>query len=70
MARIKSSSFDWDRFSVGGRVRVCARHQVCGEIVRVMPMTGRVLVRLDPPHPKRRGTLRSLRAAQLVIWPS
>jgi len=55
-----------DKLSVGQRV--CDRPQT-GEIVRVMPMTGRVVVRLDPPHPKRRGTLRSLRPVQLAICP-
>jgi|SRR5215467_4987768 len=57
-----------DKLSVGQRVCVCDRPQT-GEIVRVMPMTGRVVVRLDPPHPKRRGTLRSLRPVQLAICP-
>ena len=36
-----------DELSVGQRVCVCDRPQT-GEIVRVMPMTGRVVVRLDP----------------------
>ena len=32
-----------------------------------MPMTGRVVVRLDPTHPSWRGTLRSFRPERLVI---
>jgi len=67
MDRTKSSSLGFDMLSVGRRVRVCDRRQICGEVVRVLPMTGRIVVRLDPPHPKRRGTLRSLRPVQLVI---
>jgi hypothetical protein len=58
-----------DMLFVGGRVCVRGRPQTCGEIVRLMPMTGRVVVRLDPPHPSWRGTLRSFRPESLVIFP-
>jgi len=54
--------------SPGHRVRVCDRPQTWGEVVRVMPMTGRVIVRLDPPHPRGRGTLRTFRPERLVIY--
>jgi hypothetical protein len=67
MAGTKSSSLISDMPSVGRRVRVRGRRQICGEIVRVMPMTGRVVVRLDPPHPKWRGTLRSFRPGRLLF---
>ena len=56
-----------DMLCVGGRVRVRGRPHTCGEVVRVIPMTGRVIVRLDPPHPAWRGTLRSFRPERLVI---
>jgi hypothetical protein len=52
----------------GGRVCVRGRPQTCGEVVRIMPMMGRVIVRLDPPHPSWRGTLRSFRPERLVIY--
>jgi hypothetical protein len=57
-----------DVLFVGCRVCVRRKPQTCGEVVRVMPMTGRVVVRLDPPHPTGRGTLRSLRPERLVIY--
>ena len=57
-----------DILFIGCRVCVRGQPQTCGEVVRVMPMTGRVVVRLDPPHPTRRGTLRSLRPERLVIY--
>ena len=52
--------------------RVCVRRKplTCGEVVRIVPMTGRVIVRLDPPHPSWRGTLRSFRPERLVFTPS
>jgi hypothetical protein len=53
---------------IGCRVRVRRKPLTCGEVVRVMPMTGRVVVRLDPPHPSWRGTLRSFRPERLVIY--
>jgi hypothetical protein len=56
-----------DMLCIGGRVCVRGRPHTCGEIVRVLPMTGRVIVRLDPPHPAWRGTLRSFRPERLVI---
>ena len=56
------------KLSVGSRVRVCGQPQTCGEVVRLMPMTGRVVVRLDPPHLAWRGTLRSFRPERLVIY--
>jgi hypothetical protein len=56
-----------DMLWVGGRVCVRGRPHTCGEVVRVIPMTGRVIVRLDPPHPAWRGTLRSFRPERLVI---
>jgi hypothetical protein len=56
-----------DMLFVGSRVCVCGRPQICGEVIRVIPMTGRVIVRLDPPHPAWRGTLRSFRPERLVI---
>jgi len=52
---------------IGCRVRVRRKPLTCGEVVRIVPMTGRVVVRLDPPHPSWRGTLRSLRPERLVI---
>ena len=57
-----------DVLFVGCRVCVRRKPRTCGEVVRVMPMTGRVVVRLDPPHPTGRGTLRSLRPERLVIY--
>ncbi|MGA7863660.1 MAG: hypothetical protein WA709_37640 [Stellaceae bacterium] len=57
-----------DMLFVGSRVCVCGQPQTCGEVVRVVPMTGRVVVRLDPPHPAWRGTLRSFRPERLVIY--
>ena len=57
-----------DVLFIGCRVCVRGQPQTCGEVVRVMPMTGRAVVRLDPPHPNRRGTLRSLRPEQIVIY--
>ena len=67
MPRTKSSLLGSGMLWVGRRVRVCDRSQIRGEIVRVMPMTGRVVVRLDPPHPKWRGTLRSFRTERLLF---
>jgi hypothetical protein len=57
-----------DLLFVGCRVCVRRKPRTCIEVVRVMPMTGRVVVRLDPPHPTRHGTLRSLRPERLVIY--
>jgi hypothetical protein len=57
-----------DVLFIGGRVCVRERPQTCGEVVRVMPMMGRVIVRLDPRHPSWRGTLRSFRPERLVIY--
>ena len=57
-----------DVLFVGCRVCVRRKPQTCGEVVRVMPMTGRVVVRLDPPHPSWRRTLRSFRPERLVIY--
>ena len=54
---------------VGSRVRLRGQPQTSGEVVRVIPMTGRVIVRLDPPHPAWRGTLRSFRPERLEIYP-
>jgi len=56
-----------DILSTGSRVCLHGRPQSCGEVVRLIPMTGRVIVRLDPPHPSWRGTLRSFRLERLVI---
>ena len=53
---------------IGARVCVRGRPRVCGKIVQIMPKMGRVVVRLDPPHPDGRGRLRSLRPGQLVIY--
>ena len=53
---------------VGGRVCVRGRPRTCGEVVRVMPMMGRVIVRLDAPHANWRGKLRSFRPERLVIY--
>ena len=53
---------------VGARVCVRARPRTCGEVVRIMPMMGRVVVRLDPPHANWRGRLRSFRPDRLVIY--
>ena len=41
--------------------------RACGRVVRLMLVTGRAVVRLDPPHPNWRGTLRSFRSGRLVI---
>jgi hypothetical protein len=57
-----------DMLYVGCRVCVRGRPQTCGVVARIMPMTGRVVVRLDPPHPSWRGTLRSFRPERLVIY--
>ncbi len=57
-----------DMLFIGCRVCVRGQAQTCGEVLRVMPMTDRVVVRLDPSHPTRRGTLRSLRPERLVIY--
>ena len=56
-----------DMLFIGCRVCVRGRPQTCGEVVRVMPMMGRVIVRVDPPHPSWRGALRSFRQERLVI---
>ena len=53
---------------LGCRVCVRGRPQTCGEIARIMPMAGRVVVRLDPPHPRWRGALRSFRPERLVLY--
>ena len=50
-----NSSLGSAMLCVGRRVRVRDRRQICGEIVRVMPMTGRVIVARPselPPEPK------------------
>jgi hypothetical protein len=57
-----------DILFIGCRVCVRRQPQTCGEVVRVMPMTRRVVVRLDPRHPSWRGTLRSFRPERLVIY--
>jgi hypothetical protein len=57
-----------DMLYVGCRVCVRGRPQTCGVVARIMPMTGRVVVRLDPPHPSWRGTLRSFRPERLVLY--
>ena len=57
-----------DVLFVGCRVCIRRKPRTCGEVVRVMPMAGRVVVRLDPPHPSWRGTLRSFRPERLVIY--
>jgi hypothetical protein len=57
-----------DMLFIGCRVHARRNPQTCGEVVRIMPMTGRVIVRLDPPHPSWRGTLRSFRPDRLVIY--
>jgi hypothetical protein len=57
-----------DILFVGCRVCVRGRPRTCGEVTRIMPMTGRVIVRLDPPHPRWRGTLRSFRPERLVLY--
>ena len=56
-----------DMFFIGCRVCVRGKPRTCGRVVRLMPMTSRVLVRVDPPHPKWRGALRSFRLEQLVV---
>jgi hypothetical protein len=56
-----------DMLFVGCRVCVRRKPQTCGEVVRVIPMTRRVIVRFDPPYPTRRGTLRSFRPERLAI---
>jgi hypothetical protein len=53
---------------VGARVCVRGRPRTCGEVVRIVPMMGRVVVRLDPPHANWRGRLRSFRPDRLVIY--
>jgi hypothetical protein len=53
---------------VGARVCLRRSPRTCGEIVQIMPKMGRVVVRLDPPHPNARGRLRSLRRERLVIY--
>ena len=58
----------FDILFIGCRVCVRGQPQTCGEVVRVMPMTRRVFVRLDTPHPSWRGTLRSFRPERLVIY--
>jgi hypothetical protein len=57
-----------DVLFVGCRVCVRGRPRTCGVVTRIMPMTGRVVVRLDPPHPSWRGTLRSFRPERLVVY--
>ena len=57
-----------DVLFVGCRVCVHGRPRTCGVVTRIMPMTGRVVVRLDPPHPSWRGTLRSFRPERLVVY--
>jgi hypothetical protein len=56
-----------DMLLIGGRVCLRGRARTCGDIVRVMPMMGRVVVRLDPRYPNRRGVLRSFRPERLVM---
>jgi hypothetical protein len=58
-----------DMFFIGCRVCVRGKGGTCGRVVRLMPMTGRVVVRLDPPHPSWRGALRSFRPEHLAILP-
>jgi hypothetical protein len=58
-----------DMLFVGCRVCIRRKPQTRGEVVRVMPTTHRVVVRLDPRYSTRRGTLRSLRPENLVICP-
>ena len=53
---------------VGARVCVRGRPRTCGGVVRIMPMMGRVVVRLDSPHANWRGRLRSFRPDRLVIY--
>ena len=43
MAPAKSSARGSGVLYVGRRVRVSDRPQTCGEVVRVMPMTGRII---------------------------
>ena len=57
-----------DMLFVGCRVCVRRRPRTCGVVARIMPITGRVVVRLDPPHPSWRGTLRSFRPERLVLY--
>jgi hypothetical protein len=57
-----------DVLFVGCRVCVRGRPRTCGVVTRIMPMTGRVVVRLDPPHPSWRGTLRSFCPERLVVY--
>jgi hypothetical protein len=57
-----------DMLFVGCRVCVRRRPRTCGVVARIIPMTGRVIVRLDPPHPSWRGTLRSFRPERLIIY--
>jgi hypothetical protein len=58
----------FDALFIGCRVCVVGRPKICGEVVRLIPMTGRVVVRLDPAHPSWRGTLRSFRPERLLIY--
>ena len=57
-----------DVLFVGCRVCVRGRPRTCGVVTRIMPMTGRVVVRLDPSHPSWRGTLRSFCPERLVVY--
>jgi hypothetical protein len=57
-----------DVLFVGCRVCVRRRPRTCDEVARIMPMTGRVVVRLNPPHPSWRGTLRSFRPERLILY--
>jgi hypothetical protein len=43
MAPTKSSSRGSGVLYVGRRVRVCDQPQICGEVVRVIPITGRII---------------------------
>jgi hypothetical protein len=56
-----------DMLFIGCRVGVRRKPRTCGEVVRIVPMTDRVIVRLDRPHPSWRGTLRTFRPERLVI---
>lgn len=67
-APFESHQTTLDVLFVGCRVCVRGRPRTCGEVTRIMPMTGRVVVRLDPPHPSWRGTLRSFRPERLVVY--
>jgi hypothetical protein len=63
----ESDHTTFDTLFIGCRVCVRGKQQRRGQIVRLIPMTGRVIVRLDPPYPTRRGTLRSFCPKRLVI---